>query len=190
MGFNGFLRECSFLLTSTIAATAIDTAESTRPTPTRCSCVTPEGRPVSLAANGTKTRSYRGIRMTMKIKGITGTDEEGTSKDPSKRRLKAIERATSSEEDEAKDGSDCRDEKTQPPTFISTDPNHKGDSKSCPSCAEMRPPTIESKKLEPMKFVSVLAEPERSKCIFSMKYSTMLTMFATNPMLSIAPKPA
>nr|GMD88497.1 transcription factor MYB86-like [Ipomoea batatas] len=50
-------------------------------------------------------------------------------------RLKAIERATSGEEDEAKDGSDCRDEKTQPPTFISADPNNKGDSKSCPSCA-------------------------------------------------------
>lgn len=50
----------------------------------------------------------------------------------------------------------------------------------------MKPPTRESKKVEPIKFVRVLAELGRSKCITPKKYRTKLTMFATKPMLSNA----
>lgn len=52
----------------------------------------------------------------------------------------------------------------------------------------MKAPTRESKKVAPEKFVSVLAEFGRSKCITYMKYRTMLTMFAIKPMLSNAVK--
>lgn len=52
----------------------------------------------------------------------------------------------------------------------------------------MKAPTRESKKVEPIKFVKVLAELERSKCITPIKYSTKLTMFVTKPMLSNADK--
>jgi hypothetical protein len=48
----------------------------------------------------------------------------------------------------------------------------------------MTPPTTVSKKVVPKKFVVVVEEPERSKCITNKQYNTMLTMFATNPMLS------
>lgn len=50
--------------------------------------------------------------------------------------------------------------------------------------SEMKPPTRESKKVVPMKLVTVVEEPERSKCITAMKYKTKLTMLATNPMFS------
>lgn len=53
----------------------------------------------------------------------------------------------------------------------------------------MKPPITESKYVEPNKLVTVLAEPLKSKCILKDKYSTMLTMFATNPILSKATKP-
>lgn len=50
--------------------------------------------------------------------------------------------------------------------------------------SDIKPPTRESKKVEPMKFVRVLAEVDRSKSITCPKYMTMLTMFATKPMFS------
>jgi hypothetical protein len=48
----------------------------------------------------------------------------------------------------------------------------------------MNPPTSVSKNVVPKKFVVVVAEPERSKCMMNEKYRTMLTMLATKPMLS------
>jgi hypothetical protein len=50
--------------------------------------------------------------------------------------------------------------------------------------SDIKAPTRESKKVEPMKFVRVLAEVDRSKSITWPKYRTMLTMFATKPMFS------
>lgn len=50
--------------------------------------------------------------------------------------------------------------------------------------SDIKAPTRESKKVEPMKFVRVLAEVDRSKSITLPKYRTRLTMFATKPMFS------
>lgn len=51
----------------------------------------------------------------------------------------------------------------------------------------MNPPRMVSKKVEPRKFVRVFAEVEMSKCITSLKYRTIVDMFATNPMFSKVP---
>lgn len=54
----------------------------------------------------------------------------------------------------------------------------------------MKPPTMVSKKVEPKKLVSVLAEVEIPKDITWWKYSTKMDMFATNPIFSKVPKTA
>lgn len=53
----------------------------------------------------------------------------------------------------------------------------------------MKPPRMESKNVEPIKLVRVLAEPVRSKPITKLKYNPKLTMIAINPMFSNPNKP-
>lgn len=55
--------------------------------------------------------------------------------------------------------------------------------------SDIKPPIRESKNVEPMRFVRVLAELGISKSITELKYRTKLTVLATKPMLSSAMKP-
>ena len=50
--------------------------------------------------------------------------------------------------------------------------------------SEIKPPRIVSNKVAPTKFVTVVDDPARSKCITLRKYSTKLAKFAKKPVYS------
>lgn len=55
--------------------------------------------------------------------------------------------------------------------------------------SEMNAPMIESRKVEPMKFVTVFAAPGMLKLKFIIKYENIINTFEINPMFSNATKP-
>lgn len=63
--------------TSTMAATAMDSDERMRPTPTLCKYVMPVGMPVIFRRNGTMILSYIGMIMTRKVMGMRGREAGG-----------------------------------------------------------------------------------------------------------------